>query len=104
MVHGAFEIFRNASTVFEAETLSGDMEKAMGDALAGEYLEKHGAKLLKKPAGWHWISSKGEMHFLAKTAEIEAAAEKLKTLLPGGRRKKAAPKKAAGDAAETAES
>mgnify|MGYP000894760920 CR=1 FL=1 len=93
VIHGAFEIFRNASVVFETELLAGDMEKSMGGALAEEFLEKHGATLLKKPAGWHWISAQGEMHFLGKADEAEKAAEKLGDLVSGPKRGKKASKK-----------
>lgn len=95
VVHGAFEIFRNASVVFETEVLAEEMEKSMGDALSEEFLEKHGASLLKKPAGWHWISPQGEMHFLGKADEMDKAAEKLAALVPGAKRGKKAGKKTA---------
>jgi len=89
VVHGAFEIFRNASVALEHETLLIEIEKETAVSQAREFLEKHGAALLTKPAGWHWISPKGEMCLLAKAAETEKAADALRAFLPGGRRGKA---------------
>jgi hypothetical protein len=89
VVHGAFEIFRNASVALENETLLSEIEKETVLSQARDFLDRHGATLLTKPAGWHWISPKGEMRFLGKAAEIEKAAETLRGLMPGGRRGKA---------------
>ncbi len=91
VVHGAFEIFRTASVVLENEALLADLEKETAKGAALEFLEKRGATLLTKPAGWHWISPRGEMRFLGKAAETEKAAEALRALLPGGRRAKSRP-------------
>ena len=88
VVHGAFEIFRNASVALDHETLLAGIEKETAAVQAREFLEKHGATLLTKPAGWHWISPKGEMRLLGKATETEKAADALRTLLPGGRRGK----------------
>lgn len=89
VVHGAFEIFRNAAVVLENEAILAGIEKETALGEAREFLERHGATLLTKPAGWHWISPKGEMRFLAKAAEIEKAAEALRAHVPGGKRGKA---------------
>lgn len=87
LVQSALEINRTATAVFETETLVESLEKAMGGALAEDELRQAGATLLKKPAGWHWISPKGEMHLLGKGEEPEKALEKLRELMAGGRRK-----------------
>ncbi|WP_176631400.1 hypothetical protein [Desulfolutivibrio sulfoxidireducens] len=91
VVHGAFEIFRNASVVLDNELLLADLEKETVKTASLEFLERHGATLLTKPAGWHWISPKGEMRFLGKGTETEKAAEALRQLVPGGRRAKTRP-------------
>lgn len=101
VIHGAFEIFRNAATAFDAEEMLVSLAGEIETVTALEFLEKHGATELVKPAGWHWISPRGEMHFLAKPEEAGQAAAKLATLLRGGKRSKR-PVKAA--AAETADS
>jgi len=88
VIHGAFEIFRNASTSFETEALLGTCAQELEIVKALEFLQKHGATELVKPAGWHWISPRGEMHFLGKAEETEKAAEKLAGILQGGRRSK----------------
>ena len=87
-MHGAFEIFRHAASVFEAEDLLAACARELDAAKALEYLQRHGANELVKPAGWHWISPRGEMHFLGKAEETEKAAEKLAALLQAGRRPK----------------
>jgi hypothetical protein len=103
VVHGAFEIFRNASMVLENEGLLADIEKETAASQAREYLDRHGATLLTKPAGWHWISPKGEMRLLGRPLEAEKAAEALRALLPGTRRGKGkAAATAAGDDAPAA--
>ena len=88
VVHGAFEIFRHAASVFEAEDLLAACARELEAAKALEYLQRHGANELVKPAGWHWISPRGEMHCLGKADETEKAAEKLAALLQAGRRPK----------------
>ena len=88
VAHGAFEIFRNAEAVFEADALLASVAVELEAVKALEFLEKHGATELVKPAGWHWISPRGEMHFLGKSEDAGKAAEKLAALLPGGKRGK----------------
>lgn len=86
VIHGAQEIFRQAGTVFDANTLLAECAREIEEVKALEFLEKHGATELVKPSGWHWISPKGEMHCLGKADEPEKAAAKLTELLRGGRR------------------
>lgn len=88
VAHGAFEIFRHAAAVFEAETLITAFAEELDSVKSLDFLEKHGATELVKPAGWHWISPRGEMHFLGKADDAQKAAEKLAALLPGSRRAK----------------
>jgi len=88
VAHGAFEIFRNAAAAFDAEELLDTCARELEAAKALEYLEKHGATELVKPAGWHWISPRGEMHFLAKIEDADKAAARLADILQNGRRGK----------------
>jgi hypothetical protein len=101
IVHGAFEIFRQGQLVFDNEQLMEEMDKELETEVLKEDLVKRGATLLKKPEGWHWISPKGEMHYLGKPDEIEKSLQTLKELKGGKRKKKAAPKKAQPAAAES---
>ena len=91
VVHGALEIFRAAHVVLENDRLLTDMDGAVSKALAEDFLTAHEARLLKKPAGWHWISPKGEMVFLGEAEEPAKAAQVLKRRLP---RKSPAPAEA----------
>ena len=88
VVHGAFEIFRHAASVFEAEDMLAACARELEAAKAQDYLQRHGANDLVKPAGWHWISPRGEMHFLGKSDDADKAAAKLAELLQAGRRPK----------------
>lgn len=77
IVHGAFELFRHVAALTEHAALSELMEEALSVELARHELEKKGAQFLKKPAGWHWISPKGEMHCLCAGDDPKAALETL---------------------------
>ena len=91
IVHGAFEVYRNAAVIFENETLMADLEVALEEGKHREYLDSKGARLLTKPDGWHWFSPKGEMVFLGTADETAKAAGKLKSKLTrGGKKKKVA--------------
>ncbi len=83
VTHGALEIFRYAAAVFEADSLLAACSQELDAAKALEYLDRHGATELVKPAGWHWISPKGEMHCLGKAEEPVKAASKLAEILQG---------------------
>lgn len=86
VIHGALEIFRQAEASFEAERLLAECATEIEEIKALEFLDKHGATELVKPAGWHWISPKGEMHCLGKVEEPAKAAARLAELLQGTRR------------------
>ncbi|MFK4764314.1 hypothetical protein ACI3L3_05975 [Desulfobaculum sp. SPO524] len=82
IVHGALEIFRTASLALENERLMEQMHDAVERSLAEDFLQSHGATLLKEPEGWHWISPKGVMHHLGPGEEPAKAMAKLKRHLP----------------------
>ncbi|WP_051693842.1 hypothetical protein [Desulfohalovibrio reitneri] len=94
MVQGALEVFRSSETFFTASNLARDARQSLSGSLARAELEREGARLLKKPAGWHWISPKGEMHHLGASGEEEKAAKaltRLKNRQKGGKAKTANP-------------
>lgn len=88
IINSAFELYRHSQVFFENKKLIQTIENDMAEALATDQLIGNGAQLLKKPAGWHWISPKGEMFHLGESTDPVAAAKKLDTLLK--RRKKKA--------------
>ena len=100
LIHGALEISRHLFALAEHEALQESLSEALETARDEDYLAQAGAALLKKPAGWHWISPKGEMHFLAKPGETAKAAEALRNLRNPGRKKVKEPPQA--DAPEEA--
>ncbi|NDV25486.1 hypothetical protein [Desulfovibrio sp. JC010] len=93
LVHSAFEIFRHTQVMAENCKLTVQIDESLEKASYKDYLDSKGARILKKPEGWHWISPQGEMHFLGESGETQAAAEKLESLI--SKRKKPAAKKAA---------
>jgi len=95
IVHGAFEIFRSASSIFENQALTEHMEQEIVQAESRDYLLTHGASLLTQPAGWHWISPIGRMYSLGKASEADKAARKLARLIEDSRKKPARARKAA---------
>ncbi len=88
VVHSAFEIFRNSSALADYGKLLEDLGSEVDRSQALALLEAKGARLLTRPAGWHWINPKGEMHFLAKKDEPEKALAALSRLQSGGRQRK----------------
>ncbi|TIH12714.1 hypothetical protein D0S45_17235 [Marinifilum sp. JC120] len=92
LVHSAFEIFRHTQVMAENRKLTVQIDESLEKASFKDYLDAKGARVLKKPEGWHWISPQGEMHYLGESGDAQAAAEKLESLIS---RKKPAAKKAA---------
>jgi len=82
IAHSAFEIFRTASIVLENEHLLSEMQGSVDVALAQDFLATNGATLLTEPEGWHYISPKGVMRFLAPADDPVGAAAKIKKYLP----------------------
>ncbi|WP_432737534.1 hypothetical protein [Maridesulfovibrio sp. FT414] len=94
LIHSAFEIFRHTQIIAESRKLNQQIEDSLEKASYKDFLDSKGARILKKPEGWHWISPQGEMHYLGDAADTQAAAEKLESIMTA-KRKKPAPKKAA---------
>lgn len=104
LIHSAFEIFRHTQIIAENTKLTVQIEDSLEKASYKEYLDSKGARVLKKPEGWHWISPQGEMHCLGEAGDTQAAAEKLESIISSKRKKpvakKAPAKKAAPQKAE----
>ncbi|WP_415713475.1 hypothetical protein [Maridesulfovibrio sp.] len=109
LVHSAFEIFRHTQVMAENRKLTVQIDESLEKASYKDYLDSKGARVLKKPEGWHWISPQGEMHYLGEAGDTQAAAEKLESIVSSKRKKpaakqtaskKAAPKKEAEPQAE----
>lgn len=101
LVHGAFEIFRHTEIICQNYKLQEQIDESLEKASFKDFLDSKGARLLKKPEGWHWISPSGEMHFLASGNDTQAAAEVLEGLISNKKpvRKKVAKKKSSDGAA-----
>ncbi|MDD2219007.1 MAG: hypothetical protein PHO79_05330 [Desulfoplanes sp.] len=78
---GAFEVYKNVALVFQNLEMLECLQQGREETKIVDYLERRGARLLKKPEGWHWFSPQGEMVFLANPEEISKAGQKLKSLL-----------------------
>lgn len=89
VVHSAMELYRTAAAALECDDLMATLEDECGAQLAASQLQELGATLLKKPAGWHWISPKGEMHMLGEKGDEIKALAKLERLKSPRRRKPA---------------
>lgn len=98
LVHSAFEIFRYTEIICQNSKLQDQIDESLEKASFKEYLDSKGARLLKKPEGWHWISPSGEMHYLGPGTDTQAAAEKLESLV--SRKKSPSKPKAAKPAAK----
>jgi len=103
VVHSAFEIFRTSSALADYGRLMEEMDSEVERSQALTFLEAKGAQLLMRPAGWHWISPKGEMHFLAKKNEPGKASEALAKLLAGGKQRRTRSAKASSADSEQAD-
>ncbi len=96
LVHSAFEIFRHTQVMAENRKLNQQIDDSLEKASFKDYLDSKGARILKKPEGWHWISPQGEMHYLGEANDTQAAAEKLEAIVSSKGKKPA--KKAAAKA------
>lgn len=95
LVHSAFEIFRHTQVMAENRKLNQQIDESLEKASFKDYLDTKGARVLKKPEGWHWISPAGEMHYLGESSDTQGAAEKLESIISTKRKKPAAKKTAA---------
>ncbi|WP_031482202.1 hypothetical protein [Maridesulfovibrio frigidus] len=93
LVHSAFEIFRHTQVMSENKKLTEQIDQSLEKSSFKDFLDSKGARILKKPEGWHWISPAGEMHFLGAGSDAQGAAKKLESIV--SKRSRPAAKKAA---------
>lgn len=91
ILRSAYEIAHKMREMQKRKEILAEMEDVAAEADALEYLESRGAKLLTRPAGWHFQTSK-ERFLLHESDPVEAAA-KLRKLLASGKRLKKPKKK-----------
>jgi len=90
VLRSAYEISHRMREIQKRKDILAEMEDVAAEAEALEYLEARGAKLLTRPVGWHFQTSK-ERFLLHVSDAVEAAAELRKLMAAGKRLKK--PKK-----------
>lgn len=90
VLRSAYEITHRMREIAKRKEILDEMQDVAAEAEALEYLNSRGAKLLTRPAGWHFQTSK-ERFLLHEKDAVPAAAELRKLLAAGKRLKK--PKK-----------
>lgn len=91
VLRSAYEITHRMREIAKRREILVEMEDVAAEAEALEYLESRGAKLLSRPAGWHFQTSKER--FLLHEEDAVLAAEELLKLLRAGKRLKKAKKR-----------
>lgn len=86
VLRSAYEITHFMRDIQKRKDILLEMEEVAAEAEALEYLEARGAKLLTRPAGWHFQTSKER--FLLHTDDAVQAAEELHKLMKAGKRLK----------------
>ena len=92
MLRSAYEIAQFLRDMQKRQEILAELEEVAAETEAEEYLLSRGAKLLTRPAGWHFQTSK-ERFMLHESDLVLAAAELRKLLAAGKRLKKPAKKK-----------
>lgn len=92
ILRSAYEISQRMRDMRERRDILAEMACVAAESEALEYLESRGAKLLTRPAGWHFQTS-AERFLLHADDPVEAAAELRKLLSAGKRLKRTAKKK-----------
>lgn len=91
LLRSVFELAQHLRDAKKRQEVLADMEFVAAETEAEEYLLSRGAKLLTRPAGWHFQTAK-ERFLLHGADPVEAAAE-LRRLLAAGKRLKRPKKK-----------
>ncbi|KAB1440912.1 hypothetical protein [Pseudodesulfovibrio senegalensis] len=91
-IRSAYDIAHHFRGMKQRLAILQELEEEMRVADALEYLESRGAKMLQRPAGWHWTSSQDERFLLHEDDPLKAE-KKLRTLLANGKRRKKTRKK-----------
>ncbi|MEZ7198475.1 hypothetical protein [Pseudodesulfovibrio karagichevae] len=92
LMRSVYEIAQFLRDMRKREEILAELEGVAAETEAEEYLLSRGAKLLTRPAGWHFQTAK-ERFLLHETDMVQAAAELRKLLAAGKRLKKPAKKK-----------
>jgi hypothetical protein len=92
LLRSAYEIAQYLRDMQKRQEILVELEEVAAETEAEEYLLSRGAKLLTRPAGWHFQTSK-ERFLLHDSDVVKAAAELRKLLAAGKRLKKPAKKK-----------
>ena len=94
VLRSAYEIASQMREIAKRREILTEMEDVAAETEALEYLNSRGAKLLTRPAGWHFQTAK-ERFLLHEADAVKAAAELRKLLAAGKRLKRPKKKKAA---------
>lgn len=94
IIRSAYEIAHRLRHMRTQQAVLARMQDVADETEALTYLESRGAKLLKKPAGWHFQTTQ-ERFLLHENDPVAAAAELRRLLAAGKRRKRPAKAKAA---------
>lgn len=86
IIRSAYEISHMMRDIQKRKEILAELEEVAAETEALEYLDSRGAKLLTRPAGWHFQTSKER--FLLHEEDAVKAAEKLRKLLAAGKRLK----------------
>jgi hypothetical protein len=92
LLRSAYEIAQYLRDMQKREEILAELEEVAAETEAEEYLISRGAKLLTRPAGWHFQTAK-ERFLLHESDVVQAAAELRKLLAAGKRLKRPAKKK-----------
>jgi hypothetical protein len=92
ILRSAYEISHRLREMDKRREILAEMECVAAETEALEYLDSRGAKLLTRPAGWHFQTS-AERFLLHSDDAVQAAAELRRLLAAGKRLKRPAKKK-----------
>ncbi|MDD3310553.1 hypothetical protein [Pseudodesulfovibrio sp.] len=93
VLRSAYEIASQMREIRKRREILAELEEVAAETEALDYLESRGAKLLTRPAGWHFQTAKER--FLLHEDDPVAAAAELRKLLAAGKRLKRPRKKPA---------
>jgi hypothetical protein len=86
VLRSAYEITYRMREIAKRQEVLAEMQCVAAETEALEYLEARGAKLLTRPVGWHFQTSKER--FLLHPDDVVQAAAKLRKLMAEGKRLK----------------
>lgn len=91
ILRSAYDIAHKMREMAKRKEILAEMEDVAAEAEALEYLNARGAKLLTRPVGWHFQTSKER--FLLHADDAVLAAAELRKLMAAGKRLKKPKKK-----------